>query len=105
MTCRVLPVKATVECVNSKVDIEDVKYAVKDFDSPLSDQTIKIMLSGLQVSKTDTMLSLSKVMAFFRGEEFGGERLDIVMKAYCEVVEKCTSFEQILFADTKRFSH
>ena len=87
----------------SKVDIEDVKYAVKDFDSPLSDQTIKIMLSGLQVSNTDTMLSLSKVMAFFRGEEFGGERLDIVMKAYCEVVEKCTSFEQIL--SSYQFKH
>merc|ERR1719375_1392714 len=80
----------------SKVDIEDVKYAVKEFDTPLSDQTIKFLLSGLQVSNTDTMLSISKVMAFFRGEDFSGERLDVILKAYNEVVEKLASFEKIL---------
>ena len=49
------------------------------------------------------MLSLSKVMSFFRGEEFSGERLDVVIKAYTEVVEKCTSFEKVLC--TYQFKH
>jgi len=76
--------------------MEDVKFAIKEFDSPLTDQTVKLMLSTLTNSTSDNMISLSKVMSFIRGENFSGERLEIVVKAYREVVEKCTSFEQIL---------